>query len=294
MTYESPEPIKGCLSDEMQEDDEILEYHYPLVAENEERTLAARDSLALRQSSDRPTLGDSENPPYEVHVLVPSFEDAQRQRRRKGIKIAFFLALVAVLVLAVVLPTTKRENSKRLDTLGAGLEKQEDNQGDQDENNLSEDASDNQTDELTSTDEGDGECSKPTPYQNIPGFTACSSSSDCTVPGECCLADYCLCKAPDIFINEMCIGGLGAGTSNLGSEGNDDIIEEKSQILLAEAGVCDGNTSFQELETGFRSCSGTGECEVHLGECCVATWCFCKVPEFLRLNEKCVPDSTVT
>jgi hypothetical protein len=245
--------------------------------------------LALRQSHNRPTLGDAENPTYDVHVLVPvpSFEDAERGRRRKGIKIAVFLALVlAVLVLSAVLPTTKRENSKRVDTTGSGLEKQENNQ---DENI----ASDNQTDEPTLTDEGDGECSQPTPYQDVPGVTACSSSSDCTKSGQCCLAEYCLCKEPNIFINEECIGGSGAGTSNLGSEGNDDPIEEKSQILLAEAGVCDETTSYQELETGFTPCSGTGECEVHLGECCVATWCFCKIPEF-HLNEKCVPDSPLT
>lgn len=257
--------IKECLSgDTVEQDDEILEYDYPMVD-----SLASINSL---HSPDRPAIpsGNTEDLPYEVQPLDLHSEDMWNQRRRRGVICVAFLVLVTVIILPSVLISRKQEQDKKAGSPGAGLEKLDDQ--DKESSN-------------------DGECSQPTPYQKIPGYTACSSSSDCSVPGECCLTNYCFCKAPNLFLNEQCVGIEGAKISSLpGSEENDELPSALGRdVIISDPGACDGPTKYNELDTGFRSCKGTGDCETHLGECCVETWCFCKRPDF-GINEKCVPD----
>jgi hypothetical protein len=51
-----------------------------------------------------------------------------------------------------------------------------------------------------------GDCDVQTPFQHVPGYTACSGPSDCTVSGECCVAVWCVCKAQnDPGVNEQCV-----------------------------------------------------------------------------------------
>jgi hypothetical protein len=51
-----------------------------------------------------------------------------------------------------------------------------------------------------------GECDEPTIYnQAVESFTACLGPSDCTEAGECCVAIYCFCMAPNFEISEMCV-----------------------------------------------------------------------------------------
>jgi hypothetical protein len=50
-----------------------------------------------------------------------------------------------------------------------------------------------------------GGCDASTPFQQVPGYTACSGPSDCTQTDECCVAVYCICKVPNTGLDEQCV-----------------------------------------------------------------------------------------
>jgi hypothetical protein len=117
-----------CISEVEVYDDEVLDYHYPLIPECcstlTEPALAEQDSLALKgypsNPNHQPVHSDSDEmliistraPPSGLNTSLPP-SDLGSRRRRKLLRAALFLALAIVVILYIVLTQRNKDSEAR-------------------------------------------------------------------------------------------------------------------------------------------------------------------------------------